>query len=666
MRPRLVPTLLPLLAAAVLIAPSPVRADVVGGSRSELLVEQAHWAKLLFDRGHAALVVHRTVHNGGPRHDQAQMMIDVPEPAVAVDLRTLSVKDGRPVWYRADLMEAGAAAAKYRELTGIGGYYPKDPALLSWRHAGLLALQVFPVAPGEPKTVEYTLELPASYHDGRYHVALPRMGTERLHPRVEITPVCEGDRVFVDDKPAGASAAIVLDKDTIDVAIAPHAPPQIDGALASVPVGPGHVLSHLRIDAAPRISETPRGAYVVVIVDASRSFDDHRRRTGIAAVRAALSHFADARVEVLTFDRDVRSALGGFVPVGRAVEALGGLAVVPRNGSRVDDALARADALLSKAPAGAARRILAVTDLLTRSATGPAAVHLASGALLHVGVMDGGWGGASLGRDDDHPWAKVARATGGLVWTASGSDAPVDAAEMARVYEEWARPVRIDKLVVSARGIAEGAIDARPSLLEGEGIEDLRLGDADVTEATIRGELWATPVEKAFRPDDDEARRWSALAFGAPEIREALSEPEMMVLAMRGHAVSPVTSLLAIEPGVRPSTEGLEEIGSIGFGSGFGSAHGRLGGSHATRAARASLQDILHDALAKGLRACGGEGRAATVVLETTRDEVVDVTSATLMGPRDAAVERCLHEAAWDLDLPPVFSDPWERWTIVI
>ena len=32
----------------------------------------------------------------------------------------------------------------------------------------------------------------------------------------------------------------------------------------------------------------------------------------------------------------------------------------------------------------------------------------------------------------------------------------------------------------------------------------------------------------------------------------------MMVLARHGRAVSPVTSYLAIEPGVRPSTEGIE------------------------------------------------------------------------------------------------------------
>ena len=77
-------------------------------------------------------------------------------------------------------MEAEAAAKKYEELTGIGGYYPKDPALLSWRTLGLLALQVFPCAPKQPKTVEITYEMPVHYHDGRYHLELPAMGTATL------------------------------------------------------------------------------------------------------------------------------------------------------------------------------------------------------------------------------------------------------------------------------------------------------------------------------------------------------------------------------------------------------------------------------------------------------------------------------------------------------
>ena len=51
-----------------------------------------------------------------------------------------------------------------------------------------------------------------------------------------------------------------------------------------------------------------------------------------------------------------------------------------------------------------------------------------------------------------------------------------------------------------------------------------------------------------------------------------LSESEMMVLAKHGRAVSPVTSYLAVEPGVRPSTEGIEfhtVLGADGEGTIF-------------------------------------------------------------------------------------------------
>src|SRR5262249_49750956 len=158
-----------------------------------------------------------------------------------------------------------------------------------------------------------------------------------------------------------------LSKGETDVALARRAPATLDGALASIAFGPGRVLSHLRVEAAPRLSVAPRGAHVVVVIDGSRSFGEHERRTGIAAVRAILGPLPDARVQVLTFDREVKARLGGFVPVARAAEALAKLAVEPRNGSRVDDALSRADALLAKAPARVAKRIVLVTDLRTRS-----------------------------------------------------------------------------------------------------------------------------------------------------------------------------------------------------------------------------------------------------------------------------------------------------------
>ena len=104
----------------------------------------------------------------------------------------------------------------------------------------------------------------------------------------------------------------------------------------------------------------------------------------------------------------------------------------------------------------------------------------------------------------------------------------------------------------------------------------------------------------------------------------------MMVLARRGRAVSPVTSYLAIEPGVRPSTEGLEErrarVPDVIAG-----AAGVLGQPEAPRIDR---QKFLEDELGRAWRDCGHERRASRVVLETTLAEVVDVPAVFVTGTR--------------------------------
>jgi hypothetical protein len=234
---------------------------------------------------------------------------------------------------------------------------------------------------------------------------------------------------------------------------------------------------------------------------------------------------------------------------------------------------------------------------------------------------------------------------------------------MRSVYEEWARPVRIHHPSLTGRGWT-GTFDAPETLDEGEGLEDLWVNDGPVQELTLKGELWSKPVALRLAPDEDEGRRWSALAFGA-DVMHGLDDREMMVLAQRGHAVSPVTSLLAVEPGVRPSTEGLELIGSGesggGFGEGFGvGSLGSLG--HGSRSF--DPQRFLRDAVAAGLKACGGAGRRATVELETTSAEVVDVTRVAIDGPASLPLASCLREAVWAIDLPAAFHAPWASWTV--
>ncbi|WP_437676681.1 hypothetical protein [Sorangium sp. So ce131] len=654
-----------LASAALHLGPAIALADTVEGTRSEALVEKEHRIALRLDRGHAELVVQRTVHNGGPRHDQAVFMLDLPQGAVATGLASLGLKNGQPFWFRGDLMEAEAAAEKYRELTGIGGFYPKDPALLSWRSQDTLALQVFPCAPGQPKTVEYTLRMPTAYREGRHHLTLPRVGTETLAATVVVSAARPGDRLFLDGKSISPGTTFQLAQDETDLALAPRPSLALDGAFSSSPLGSGRELVALRIDAPARLAEPPRNARVVVLLDASRSLHESEGAAALAAARAYLAHLDGSLVEVLTFDREVHARHGRFVPAARALADLDKLVLHRKNGSRIDDALARADALLAATPAGLPRRILALTDLHTRSALTPARLGavLKSGAVVHVGLPSPG--SPDLARDDEHPFAVPVRATGGLVWTANASERPEEAADMRRVYEEWVRPLRIDHLDVRLPGLDPSELGFDEQLPEGEGLEFRGLHEAPVAEVVLTGELWARPVRRVFTPDQSHGRLWSALVFGT-ELLDSLTEPEMTVLAFRGGAVSPVTSYLAIEPGVRPSTEGLDWSGS---GMGFGSGSGRLYGSAIGRGASDGFDrpGFLRAALGQAFARCPAGPASARVTLETTVDEVVDVPSVTLAGSDDAAaapVRRCLEDAAWDLDLPGAFRQTFARYEV--
>jgi hypothetical protein len=644
------------------LAPSAASADEVVGTRSEKLRETHHVIDAQIDATAAKLVVRRTVFNGGSRHDQAVFWINLPGGAVATGLRTLGLKDDRPFWFGGELMEAEAAAAKYRELTGIGGYYPKDPALLSWRTQDMLALQVFPCPPSQPKTIEYTLVLPTHYEGGKYNVSLGSLGTQALSATAAVSPASPGDRVFIDQKRVPAGTSVVLDKEERVFSLARRTQPTLDGALASVPLQKNRALVRFHIDAAPRLSETPKGAYVVVLLDASRSIEAEDSASLVAAAQAYLSHFEGARVEVLLFDREVRPLEGAFVSGTRAIQRLGKLTIERRNGSALDDALARADKLLAAAPSRAARRIVLMTDLLTRASLTPEKVKgaLKSGAVLHIGALSKGE--PELTRDDENDWSSVALKTGGVLWQGSASTEAKAAGEMRRVFEEWARPVRLHhvKVVVHKSSPSE-LTTAGDTLDEGEGIVELEVSDEAVTRVELFGELWAKPTSKVLLPDAREGDVWSALVFGSSEMHE-LKEEEMMALALRGRAVSPVTSYLAIEPGVRPSTEGLDH-GSEGMG--FGSGFGRLGGSSRSRGARPSFDHagFLRDTLKPAWIACGGGSRAATLTVETTRVEVVDVPSISSAGAPDSAL-KCLERAAWDITLPGNFTAGWSSFTV--
>ncbi len=642
------------LALASTLATVPSLADTVEGTRFDIQ-EKAHLIEARLEHGHATLVVTRTVENDGPKSDQALFHIDLPKGAVATRLRTAGTgPNGETVWFEGELMEAEAAAQKYKELTGIGGYYPKDPALLSWRSQTHLALQVFPVPAHSKKTIEYTLRVPLSYDAGVYKLVLPPIGTGDLPAKVKLSAASPNDAIEVNGVGVGPTTAITASRE-LEITLTPRAAAPIEGALASFGFGEKRALVHGRIAAAPRISQVPAQASIVVLIDGSRSMESELGPE-IVALRAYLSHFKNADVEVLTFDRAVHSPFGGPLPVKNVVAKLVDYQPTAANGSAIDAALARADEHLARSSAPA-KRIVLLTDLRTRTSLTPekfAARPLVSGAVVHLASVTSG--GASLVRDDESPWAKLPRRTGGLYWKAEASSVDAQARE---VFEEWARPKRISKLVV--KGLPEDIFPEE--LKEGEGIEHLGIAAKPAAQLAIEGELWSRTFHWSTSPSFDETRRWAGLVFGS-ELLHELSETEQMTLALHGRAVSPVTSYLAIEPGVRPSTEGLtpDEVGLGGIGTighGYGTGSGRLFG-----AGRAPIdrQAFLDKALGAALATCGAKDEHARAVIESTLVEIVDVKEVVLT-QRNAKVESCVTEELWKVLLPRGFEEEHMTWT---
>ena len=637
-------------------------ADTVEATRSDKLVEKSHEIRIVVDRGHATLVVQRSVFNGGERHDQALFHIDLPGGAVATGLRTLGTLNGRPHWFDGDLLEAEEAAERYRELTGIGGYYPKDPALLSWRARDHLALQVFPCPPNEKKTVEYTLELPTTYEAGRHVLTLPRIGTDTLAANATVRAAQPRDLLIVDGNSFATGSAIRLDDET-RVELVPFHPEPVEGALGMQETGHGNAVSRWHLDVAARISEVPLGAHVVIAIDASRSMGQDSSQAATAAARAYLAHFGSASVEVIDFDRRAHRRYGRFVSPDVAARDLRTRQVALGNGSNVDAALDLADQLLANETGPT--RIVLMTDARHRSSLGvgdlEASLHR-SHAILHLATIASGSPGVT--RNDEHEWAPVPRKTGGLFWDAFASLDQDDAEPMTAAYEEWARPLRIDRVGYTAQGGVD--LEVPYVLDEGDSLERLVIGNP-VAWVELTGELWSQPYRKVLKPDADESRRWSALVFGQDEY-SALTEPEMMALAMHGGAVSPVTSYLAIEPGVRPSTEGLVELGRSGIGAGGGGRGEGIGlGSIGTlgHGGRSTWdpEEELRQLLAPAWKHCGGAPDTAQVVLETTLDEVVDVPEVTL-DTQDATLRSCLLEATWNLALSARFHFAFRRFEI--
>jgi len=648
-------------ASSLAFAPAALAADSLSATRGSI-VEKSHAIDLTISRGHVHMRVVREVTNRGERHDQATFHLYLPDGAVATGLRTRGVQDGKPVWYEGELLEAELAARRYRELTGIGGYYPKDPALLSWRQQGHLALQVFPCPPQDDKGIGYDLDLPTKWIDGREQLELDAMGLASQAAVATLRTDVPGGRIFVDGRDVPTGTTIQLDAaHTIELQ-PPNVFGAVDARLAAVAFGVERNLVALRFDAPKQLAEVPQGASVVVAIDASRSLDPDDVGAEMRAAHAYLAHFEgrDARVALVAYDRRARDLTRGFVSVREARALLDGPPLARGNGSAVDEAMARASTLLATAPSGKAKRVVVLGDLNTRHALMPSRIAPPPGAVVHVSTVSSSDHHPYVTRDDSGAWTALPRATGGLLFGASAPSRPLAGAEeraaLEATYLEWARPVRIERMKWRLAG--ERAADgAGPGVLpEGKGIEHLAVRAKLPASATLSGELWSRPFAHTVHASKSEGKLWSALVFGTSLMND-MTEREQNLLARAGGAVSPVTSYLAIEPGVRPSTEGLEE------GQGFGSGAGRLGGSHRSKPPTIRMgsvqppdyQGIFAALMRDAVKTCRADGHT-TIDVETTIAEVVDVAVVVTGDSKDGGRAACVREAAWAVDLPSEFT----------
>jgi len=168
-----------------------------------------------------------------------------------------------------------------------------------------------------------------------------------------------------------------------------------------------------------------------------------------------------------------------------------------------------------------------------------------------------------------------------------------------------------DNLGVEAIGVADVLV-----FLIGD--DPLRLGEEPVDQGIA---CRSAPSLAELDVDDAQLETRSSLPLVLFEMeRDELSEDEMMTLAMGGGAVSPVTSYLAIEPGVRPSTEGLE-WGRMG-GSGARAPSIRMGATSVSgRRPMIDKEAHLQDELRRALRSCGIKA-GVSATFESNRAEI--------------------------------------------
>jgi len=463
--------------------------------------------------------------------------------------------------------------------------------------------------------------------------------------------------VFIPDAPQGGGAE--------SLAIFEIEPPTIrdvEARFGRVVVADGINFLRLEVEAAPQLRELPRRASVVFVLDASRSAASVSSQVDIA--RAYMAHVSDAKAEIVVFRRHAQRLTGDFQ---RGDDLWRELALAEEsgaleqgNGSHLERGLEVAATALKGRPGP--KRIVLLTDGLLRSrfANDDAALALKGaprGTIAHIVIPHESASETRLFRDDAHPLAAIPEASGGVLYGLDSADWSAHK-ELSPAVLGLVRPIGIDNFeVLRGLGQLEDAPTPPDTLREGTAYGFMLNDKSAPRQVVLTGKIWGRSFRRKVHADRRFSDATAAFVFSEDEHHD-LSPEQMMKVALRGRAVSPVTSYLAVEPGVRPMLIGLEGTGSGAGGVGVGGVGYGGGGLSSSGVGGARRAWTIPELMTTGISACVAEHRpqadwSVDLQVETTYQEIVDV----IVADRPSALERCLLEAAWAVNLTWNFSD---------
>lgn len=414
---------------------------------------------------------------------------------------------------------------------------------------------------------------------------------------------------------------------------------------------PGHQFARLEVDVARQLSALPEKQATVFVLDLSHTMGTPGIEAQLRLVRAYLAHVPDAEFTLVGVRR-FAEALTGFLPASQIEVTLDRLEKAgkldPDNGSFLDRGCeVAADLLKGRVTSERASAVLLMTDNRLRSRFSESVARsvvetLPANTTVHVAEVNGR-GDLNVKRDDAHRLFPLARARGGVAVHALGIDA-AKTTDLVREALYLVRPNRIDHPVF-ANFSTEGLLVPGEPLGEGQSVRWMTELRAVPLTTELRGQLWSQPWALTARQSEPFHRATAGFVFSLDHYW-GLSEAEQFVIASYARAVSPVTSYLAIEPGVRPSTDGFDESGT-GAGQGFGSGHGRLGGSGRARAPEidwAKIQQGARDACSHHT----SSPKTTRVQIELQDREIAEVTLLSIATP----FADCVVEWLWAHQLP--------------